>query len=149
MRLLTVTLAATLVLGGCASVQRLASYSSDGSLTFDGQIMVDGRQMSLSIHPRENALLVQKTMGDGVVGGAIEGLTFGLARGWKPDPRRIDLALADFVRPSGCTVAPVHEVGADDVSFEGFFTCPAGAGDLRALMAAQREALRRGEPLRR
>lgn len=142
-------IAAACILGvtGCASMQRAASYSSDGQITFDGRLTVDGRVMSLSIHPQDDTLLVQRGIGDSAAAGALQGITFGLARGWKPDPRKIDAALASFLQPAGCTTSPSYEMGATDTSYEARFSCPAGV-DLRVLMANQRDALRRGEPLR-
>lgn len=136
-----------LALVGCASVQRAASYSSDGQMTFDGRLSVDGRTMSMSIHPRDDTLLVQRSLGDSTAAGAVSGLTFGLMGGWKPDPRKIDVALAGFLQPVNCSASPVQEIGNDDSSFEAVFRCPAGV-DLHALMAQQRASLRRGEPLR-
>jgi hypothetical protein len=134
-------------LAGCASVQRAASYG-DGQLTFDGKLAVEGREMSMSIHPRDSTLLVQRTLGDSAAAGALQGLTFGIARGWKPDPRKIDEALRLFLQPVGCTASASYEVGSTDTNYEARYACPAGV-DLRAIMAAQRDALRRGEPLRR
>lgn len=133
-----------LALTGCASTGRLMSYT-DGQMTSDGTIGVDGRAMSLYAHPTDDALLVQKSVGDATVSGALQGATFGLARGWQPDPRKVDAALSAFVRPAGCSVSPVVPVG--DTAFEGRYSCPAGV-NLRAMMATQRNALRRGEPLR-
>lgn len=128
-------------------MQRAASYASDGQMTFDGRLQVDGRTMSLSIHPRDDTLLVQRGIGDSAAAGALQGLTFGVARGWKPDPRKIDAALALFLQPVGCTASPSREMGATDSSYEAYFSCRAGV-DLRELMASQRDALRRGQALR-
>lgn len=133
-------------LAGCASMQRAASYASDGQMSFDGKIMVEGRSMDMSIHPRDNTLFVQRGMADSAAAGALQGLTFGISRGWKPDPRKIDEALRVFLQPVGCTAAPSYEVGSTDTNYEARYSCPAGV-DLRAIMAEQREALRRGEPL--
>lgn len=131
---------------GCASMQRAASYASDGQMSFDGKIMVDGRSMDMSIHPRDDTLFVQRGMGDSAAAGALQGLTFGISRGWKPDPRKIDEALRMFLQPVGCTASPSYEVGSTDTNYEARYSCPAGV-DLRAIMADQRDALRRGEPL--
>jgi len=136
-----------LSLAGCASMQRAASYASDGQMTFDGKIQVDGRWMDMSIHPRDDTLFVQRGIGDSASAGALQGLTFGIARGWKPDPRKIDEALRSFLQPVGCTASPSYEVGSTDSNYEARYSCPAGV-DLRAIMAAQRAALQRGEPLR-
>lgn len=146
MRTLLIIGATGLLVSGCASIQRAASYSADGQMTFDGRLNVDNHVMALSIHPKDNTLLAQRSIGDSAAGGAIAGLTFGLAGGWKPDPREVDVALGEFLRPVGCTADPARELGNDDSSFEAVYRCPEGT-DLRALMAAQRAALRRGEPL--
>ena len=143
----TFAVLAAMALSGCASVQRAASYSADGQFHTDARITVDNHAMSVSIHPQDNTLLAQRGIGDSAAGGFVQGLTFGIVKGWKPDPRLVDQALAEFVRPVGCRVDPVKEIGSDNTSFEAVYHCPAGT-DLRALMVAQREALRRGEPLR-
>ena len=134
-----------LVLGGCASISRVASYS-DGQMTFDGRLVVDGRVMSLSIHPRENTLLTQRSIGDSAADGAAQSFTFGIARGWRPDPRKVDAALSLFLQPVGCTASASYEVGATDSNYESRYSCPDGV-DLRRLMAEQRASLRRGEAL--
>lgn len=148
MRHLPAMILVTLSLAGCASVQRAASYASDGQMSFDGKIAVEGRTMSMSIHPTDDTLFVQRSIGDSAAAGAMQGLTFGIARGWKPDPRKIDEALRLFLQPVGCTASASYEVGSTDTNYEARYACPAGV-DLRAIMAAQRDALRRGEPLRR
>lgn len=147
MRHIFVIILAAVSVTGCASMQRAASYGSDGQMTFDGKIEVAGRAMDMSIHPRDDTLFVQRSLGESAAAGALQGLTFGIARGWKPDPRKIDEALRIFLQPVGCTASPSYEVGSTDTNYEARYSCPAGV-NLRAIMAEQRDALRRGEPLR-
>lgn len=147
MRRLAIAAATAILLSGCASTQRLGSYN-DGDLTAEAQIMVQGKRMNVSVHPRDDTLLAQTTVGDAAVGGLLEGATFGIARGFRPDPREIDRSLAAFVAPVGCTVAPVGAVGGQGVAYEGRYTCPSGV-DLRQLMRAQKADLMRGQPIHR
>lgn len=133
-------------LAGCASTQRLTSYG-DGDLSAGAQVVVQGHRMNVSVHPRDDTLLAQKTVKDSAASGFLQGLTFGIADGFKPDPREVDIALARFVSPTGCEVAPVVEVGSGSINFEASYSCPPGV-DLRALMRAQQPALMRGEALR-
>ena len=103
--------------------------------------------MNLWVHPRESAILTGMTVGDAAIGGAIRGFTFGLAGGFKPDPRAVDAALANFLAPTGCRAANVREIGHDSVNFEATYTCPPGV-DLRTIVNSQTPALMRGEAIR-
>jgi len=142
---LALAVAASVALSGCASFQRVASYT-DGQMSTDGKLQVGSRWMSISMHPRDEAVLVQRGIGDGAADGVLRGSTFGIVRGWRPDPRAVDTALARWLGPIQCRSEPVRELGAETGTFEGRITCPAGVS-LRRLMADQREALRRGEPI--
>lgn len=139
-----IALAASVALGGCASVGRLTSYGAGNA---DAQIRVQGKGINIWMHPRESFILTGITVGDAAASGALQGLTFGLARGYKPDPREIDAALRSWVAPTGCRVEPVREVGSNDTNYEAPYTCPAGV-DLRAIVEGQRDGLMRGEPIR-
>jgi hypothetical protein len=145
MRKLAAIALVALSLTGCASVQRAASYN-DGNLTADAQITVQGKRMNVSMHPVDSSLLAQTTLADAAGSGFIKGLTFGLARGFRPDPWAVEAAMRDFVRPLGCEITAVRQIGAEQVSFEGDYTCPAGV-DLRATVRAQTARLMRGEPI--
>jgi hypothetical protein len=134
-----------LSLSGCASVQRTASYG-DGNLTADAQVAVQGKRMNVSVHPSDNSLLVQTTIADAAGSGALAGLTFGLVRGFRPDPWAVEAALREFVRPLGCEITVVRQIGAEQVTFEGDYRCPAGV-DLRATVRAQTARLMRGEAI--
>lgn len=136
-----------LATAGCASTQRLASY---GAVQMVGDATVkteDGHTLIITVHRRDNTLLTTPTAGDSFVGGMLSQATFGASRGFRPDPRVVDRTLAAFVAPTGCTVAPSHQIGGQGITFEAHFVCPDGV-DLRALMLEQREALKRGEPIR-
>lgn len=142
-RLVTIATAA-LMMTGCASVQRLSSY---GTGQADAQIGVQGRRMNVWLHPSEASILTGMTVGDAAGGGFLRGATFGLAGGFKPDPREIDASLAAWLAPTGCSAAPVREIGKDSINFEAAYRCPAGV-DLPALVESQREALMLAEPIR-
>jgi hypothetical protein len=138
--------ASVLALQACASTTRLMSYG-DAGLGAHARITVQGKPMNIMMHPREQAMAVQVTAGEALATGTITGLTYGLVKGFRPDPRNIDRAMQDFVRPSGCTIQPVRMVGNEGVSFETFYSCPAGV-DLRAIVRSQTPDLMRGEPIR-
>lgn len=135
-----------LALTACASTSRLASYNGAGIYS-DAEVVLNGHTMTITTHPKEPFLLAQVTMGSAAASGFITGLTLGLATGHRLDPRDVDAALARFVAPLGCTMAPSRMIGENNVSFEAQYTCPAGV-DLRAIMLSQRAALKRGEPLK-
>lgn len=134
-------------LTACASTARLSGYRGSGIVS-DATVIVQGKPMTITVHPREDYLLGQVTIGSAAASGFVEGLTFGLAKGHRLDPRDVDAALAAFVAPAGCTMDPVRQVGNEQVSFEGRYRCPEGV-DLRALILEQRAALRDGHPLHR
>lgn len=137
----------SLALTGCASTQRLASY---GAVQMVGDATVrteDGHTMIVTVHRRDNTLLTTPTAGDSFMAGVLSGATFGANRGFRPDPRVVDRTLAAFVAPTGCTVSPSRQIGGQGITFEAYFGCPAGV-DLRALIIAQRENLRQGQPIR-
>lgn len=145
MRLKIVALAGLCALvSGCGTTRSL-SYRGDGA-SGDAIIQVNGKPLVIFVHPREDGLLAEVTLGSAAASGFVSGLTYGLARGRRLDPRTVDVALNDFVRPAGCTVDDVREVGNAQVAFEGAYHCPAGV-DLRDLITAQRAALRQGLPL--
>lgn len=127
---------AGLSLSGCASVQRMSTYSGPAT----AQIVVEGKRMNVWVHPRDPSLMVVMTVGDAAAGGFVRGLTFGLAGGFKPDPRAIDAALTRWLAPVGCQTTPVQELGNDDTNFEARYSCREGV-DLRQVLIAQRASL--------
>ncbi len=133
-----------LALSGCGTTRAL-SYRGDG-VTGDAIVQMNGHPLVIFIHPKEDGLMAEVTLGSAAASGFVDGLTMGLAKGHRLDPRDVDRALNAFVQPVGCTVDQVREIGNEQVGFEGAFHCPAGV-DLRALINAQRGDLRRGVPL--
>jgi hypothetical protein len=144
MRLLIVA-AACLALGACASTGRLLSYGNNNA---QAQIDVAGRKMNVWSHPSDPSILIVQTVGGAATQGMVEGATFGLVEGNRPDVRQVDLAVARFLEPVGCTPSPAQPLGSGAIQFEAFYTCPADV-NLRQLMFAQKDALMRGEPLHR
>lgn len=145
MRAIVLTAVAAMALTGCASTGRLLSYGTNNA---QAQIEVAGRRMNVWSHPSDSTLLIAKTVGDAARGGAVEGATFGLVDAPHPDVRALDAAVARFLQPVGCTAQPATELGSGGVQFEAAYSCPEGV-NLREMMFAQKEALMRGEPLRR
>lgn len=143
----TAVLICALMLTGCASTSRLTSYRGAGIYS-DAEVRLNGKIMTITLHPKEPFLLAQVTMGSAAFSGLLSGTTMGLAKGHRLDPRDVDRALQAFVQPLGCQMAPSRMIGGEHVSFEASYTCPEGV-DLRAIMLSQRPALKRGEALRR
>ena len=139
-------IAVAALLSGCGTLSQLNAYDT-GRATADAQIEVQGRRMNLWFHRTEPQVLAGLTVADAAGGGAIRGLTFGLAEGFKPDPRAIDTALAAFLAPTGCRADPVRQIGGQSINFDARYSCPDGV-DLRAMVIAQSSSLMRGEPIR-
>lgn len=129
------------LLGGCASVSRSLSY---GTGLADAHPMVDGRAYRIYIHPTDPTILMQRPLGTAVGQGFVQGATLGIAApGTAYDPWK--QAADAFLAPVGCTASDVYSLGQG--TWEARYSCPAGV-DLRALVMAQRQALRSGAPLR-
>lgn len=130
-------------LAGCGTLTRLASYGGDAA---DANFNVDGRSYSASLHPKEDTLLVRPALAEGMALGAVQGVTMGLA-GRRGDPAEWLRVGTAFLSPAGCEVDQLTPLDQAAGYWEIRWRCPSGA-DLRALMAAQRPELRRGQPLR-
>lgn len=141
--LAALAIAGLLMGGGCASVQRMASYTGGA----DAQIGVQGRRLNLWMHPSDPTIMAAMTVGDAAGGGFIRGATFGLVGGFKLDPRAIDAGLAQWLAPTGCSAEPVRELGSDSTNFEARYSCPAGV-DLRSVVEGQRASLMQGAAIR-
>lgn len=131
-----------LPLAGCgAGFTRLTTY---GGELADARTSVDGRNYSLYVHPSDDTILIQRGFGAAMGQAMVEGLTLNAVNMTEPKPvwRRAAEWLTD---PAGCVVDDVYPL--ENISWEAPFTCPDDV-DLRALVAAQRDTLREGVPLR-
>lgn len=144
MKAISAVVCATLVLGGCASVQRLSSYGMSGA---QAQVAVGSKRMNVWLHPNEPALMLAATVADGMADGAVRGATLGLAGSGLPRPLAIDAAVSAWLQPTGCRATPVQEIGDQRTNFEATYSCPEGV-DLRAIVNSQKASLMRGEPIR-
>lgn len=128
---------------GCASMSRALSYGSDFA---DARFEAAGKSFAVWVHPTESTVMIQGDTGSAVSAGLVEGLTFG-AGGVDPAYRTWAAGAAAFVSPIGCEARDLRPLD-QDIMWEFDFVCPEGV-DLRALAAAQRDGLRRGERLHR
>lgn len=130
------------ILSGCGTLGRLNEYGMDAS---DARFDHDGAAYTVSMHPREDTFLIRPGAMQNI-GAAIErGMTRG-AGGQRPGQADARAAASAFIAPSGCDVVQVRDLDASAGYWEADYVCPAGV-DLRALVAAQRGALRSGDPL--
>lgn len=129
------------LLTGCATSGRLMSY---GTELADAKFTSDGRGYSAWVHPKDPTILLERPMGVSVGKGFVSGLTVGLISGDAPYATW-ESAFKKFVEPTGCKVDRITALDPK-MAWEGDYTCPPGV-ELRALVSAQREALRAGQPL--
>ncbi len=141
MRNILMMLVAAFALGGCASLDRMASY---GNHFADAKVKVDGRGFNIWVHPVDNDLLIQRSLGAAMGQGFVEGLTFNSLNLMEAKP--VWKAAAEQITgPLGCTVTDAYTLD-NRTSWEAPFTCPAGV-DLRAIVHAERPELRLGQPV--
>jgi hypothetical protein len=133
-RLCTILIAAGFAVAGApAAAAGLLSY---GLATSDATVREDGRTFRFYVHPHENLLLIQPSMGQAITK--------------HPDkwPQEVWRHAAEtLVSPAGCAIVDVHDKSKIGATWEASYACPSGV-DLRALMMAQRPTITRGEPLR-
>lgn len=136
-----VAVAAAAIVASCGGgFARLGTY---GMKLADANIRVDGTTFALHVHPTEDTILVQRGFGAAMGNAFVEGATFGAVRPQEPKP--VWQRAAEWLTgPAGCTVTDVYEL--ENISWEATYTCPSGV-DLRAIVAANRSALRQGQPL--
>lgn len=96
------------------------------------------------VHPTEDVVLVQRSVGGALKDGFVSGLTYGLVDTDK-DPTLFKAAASWLVKPVGCQLTTIRAVDKA-TSYEMAYACPAGV-DLRALVRAQTPTLRDGAPL--
>lgn len=141
MRVFTLGAVAALLLAACAT----GPANSYGDRSADARVQVQRRWYSVWVHPTANTLLIQRDAK--AVAGQMLLNSVTLNSSPSLDPETDWRAVAEnIVKPLGCTSSEPLAVG-NDVTREASFACPDGV-DLRAAMVAQREALRRGDPLR-
>lgn len=128
---------------GCQTVTRSMSY---GSGLADAKFSVNGRMFTAWVHPSDNDLLIETTVGAAAGRGIIQGLTFGIAE-MKIPYADWEAAAKWLVEPVGCKVLRVYPLD-QTTTWEAVYECPPGV-DLRALINANRDKLRRGIQLTR
>lgn len=143
MRAVLVIAALAVGLSGCgAGMARLGTYGMDLA---DANATVDGKAYALQVHPTDNTVVAQRGFGSLMGQSFVEGATLGAVSMQEPLPywRR---AITWLLEPAGCSIVSIYEL--ERSSYEAEYVCPPGV-DLRALVAANRPALRRGAPLPR
>lgn len=130
------------LLAGCAGMSRSMTY---GNRMADAKYVADGKAFSVWVHPRDNSILIEGSWGSAAGIGALQGLTFNTVHTSNFDLWRAGMEA--FLAPVGCTGANLRPLD-QDIAWEADYSCPDGV-DLRALVAAQRSALRDGQPLHR
>lgn len=142
-RMLCIAAAALIALGGCSTMSRSLSY---GNRWADARLNVEHMEYSYWLHPRDPTVLITLSTGSALARGSARGATFGLAD-VNPVYQQWMAGAQALVAPVGCDVT---ELTALDQLTTWEFTpvCPDGV-DLRAVVAAQRDALRAGAQLQR
>lgn len=136
---------AALALTGCASTGRMMSYGGKGmDSVADAKFQSGGREYALWVHRQEDMIMLQRGVMTAAGKSFVQGLTWGLVEArdpyiaWKQ-------AATEFLAPVGCTATEVRPID-QDTAWEAAYVCPEGV-DLRALVAAQKAQLRKGQPL--
>lgn len=140
---LVIALLLAATLAACASTGRAMSY---GNRFADARYETAGKSFAVWVHPSENVVMIQGDTGSAITAGLVEGATFGAGR-VSPQFERWRAGAEAFVSPIGCEVQNLRPLD-QDIMWEFDYVCPEGV-DLRALVAAQRQALRDGTPLHR
>ena len=94
-----------------------------------------GRTFKLWVHPKENRILLEAAIGQSF---------FGKPGKWPLEYWR--QAAESFVAPVGCGIQDVDVNWRAGASWEASYVCPPGV-DLRALVNAQTDQLKKGQPL--
>lgn len=128
---LTLTVA---LLGGSAQAAGMMSY---GMATADAELVYEGRAFSIYVHPKQDLLMLQPKLSETFKPPIPPEWPIGFWRG----------AAEQFVKPAGCGIPEVHVLSKNGATWEASYLCPAGL-DLRALILAQRSALKRGSELK-
>lgn len=134
---------AVVALAGCSNMARTASY---GTSWADAIYQVYGKRIEMYAHEKDPTLLLQLSVGRVLGQGALEILTFGLADDG-PSFATWKAAAEWIVEPVGCEVEELKPLMQAN-TWEMRYRCPEGV-DLRAMIMAQRDLLRRGVPLAR
>lgn len=136
-------LAGMVLLAGCSNMSRTASYGTGWADAIYG---VYGKRIEMYAHERDSTLLLQVSLGRAIGQGFIQAATLGLADDG-PSFATWKAAAEWIVEPVGCEVVELKPL-MQATTWEVRYRCPAGT-DLRAMITAQREQLRRGIPLAR
>jgi hypothetical protein len=132
---------AVVLLAGCAGFNRILSYGNGWA---DGMYNAQGKRFEVWMHPKDNTILLNGSIGNAFGKGLASGATFGLA-GRDPNYSTWMAGAKALLDPVGCKVLDLRPLQVQ-TSWEFDFDCPPGV-DLRRLMREQREALRDGKPL--
>ena len=141
MRRALVAAVALALLSGCAGISRALSYGNGWA---DAIYTTQGKRYEVWMHPKDNTILLNGSIGDAMAKGVIGGLTLGIA-GRDADASVWMTGARAFLDPAGCRVKDLYPVQLPD-SWEVVYECPNGV-DLRQLVREQRAALRDGKPL--
>ena len=134
---------AVVALAGCSNMARTASY---GTTWADAIYQVYGKRFEMYAHEKDPTLLLQISIGRQLGQEALELVTLGLADDGLPY-HTWKAAAEWIVEPVGCEVAELKPL-MQAHTWEMRYRCPEGV-DLRAMIAEQRDLLRRGIPLKR
>jgi hypothetical protein len=126
-------IAATLVLVATPAFSaNIFSYTGPRSV-----IAVDGHKYHVAIHPKQDLVMIQSTLGDAYSGKRPDQWPVSTWRG----------VAEALVTPLGCGISEVHSLGSPKGgTWEAAYVCPVGV-DLRAIFKDQRKALEAGSPL--
>lgn len=108
-------------LGRTPPLTRIMEYEGGGLRRL---VRIDGRLMTVLIHPREPSLLVQRNPGGALLQGAAEGLSLGTVPAALPENVYERAALA-VLRPAGCRLTDLRSLDGR-VSWEAVYACPGG-----------------------
>ena len=134
---------AVVALAGSTNMARTMSYGTDWADAIYG---VHGKRIEMYAHEKDQTLLLQLSVGRVMGQSMVQIATLGLA-GDGPSLATWRAAAEWVVEPVGCEVAELKPLMRDN-TWEMRYRCPEGV-DLRAMIMAQRDLLRRGIPLAR
>lgn len=132
MRTATAVLVAGLLASTPAAAANLLSYTIAAA-----KLRIEGRTFRVTVHPKQNLILLQASIGESFSGGRADLWPVGT---WRA-------AAEAMVTPIGCGISEVKVLSKIGGSWEAAYVCPEGV-DLRLIYLAQRKQLDKGEPLR-
>jgi hypothetical protein len=130
-----------LILSACPGFNRIMTYGTGWA---DAMYNVHGKRFEVWIHPTDNSILLNSTIGNAFAKGMVKGASLGIAE-TAPSYSVWMAGAKALLDPVGCTVKDLRPL-KQEVSWEFDFVCPPGV-DLRRMMREQRTELRDGKPL--